>query len=90
MICYPFWRTTLELSKTAIAALIFILMIVGVNVVMYGIVRGVMRGGKDDPLLKMMKAMNPAQKKKEDEMEALRRNVQALNEGKDNQKKDSE
>lgn len=80
----------MEMSKTAIAALIFILMIVGVNVVMYGIVRGVMRGGKDDPLLKMMKAMNPAQKKKEDEMEALRRNVQALNEGRDNQKKDSE
>ena len=80
----------MEMSKTAIAALIFILMIVGVNIVMYGIVRGVMRGGKDDPLLKMMKAMNPAQKKKEDEMEALRRNVQALNEGKDNQKKDSE
>ena len=80
----------MEMSKTAIAALIFILMIVGVNVVMYGIVRGVMRGGKDDPLLKMMKAMNPAQKKKEDEMEALRRNVQALNEGKENQKKDSE
>lgn len=73
----------MEMSKTAIAALIFILMIVGVNVVMYGIVRGVMRGGKDDPLLKMMKAMNPAQQKKEDEMEALRRNVQALNEGKD-------
>ena len=80
----------MEMSKTAIAALIFILMIVGVNVVMYGIVRGVMRGGKDDPLLKVMKAMNPAQQKKEDEMEALRRNVQALNEGKDNQKKDSE
>ena len=80
----------MEMSKTAIAALIFILMIAGINAVMYGIVRGVMRGGKDDPLLKMMKAMNPAQKKKEDEMEALRRNVQALNEGKDNQKKDSE
>jgi ABC-type cobalt transport system substrate-binding protein len=79
----------MEMSKTAIAALIFILMIVGVNVVMYGIVRGVMRGGKDDPLLKVMKAMNPAQQKKEDELEALRRNVQALNEGKENQKKDS-
>jgi ABC-type cobalt transport system substrate-binding protein len=80
----------MEMSKTAIAALIFILMIVGVNVVMYGIVRGVMRGGKDDPLLKMMKAINPAQKKKDDEMEVLRQSVQALNEGKENQKKDSE
>jgi hypothetical protein len=80
----------MEMTKTAIAALLFILMILGVNVVMYGIVRGVMRGGKDDPLLKMMKAMNPAQKKKEDEMEALRQSVQALNEGKESQKKDSE
>lgn len=80
----------MEMTKTAIAALLFILMILGVNVVMYGIVRGVMRGGKDDPLLKMMKAMNPAQKKKEDEMEALRQSVQALNQGKESQKKDSE
>lgn len=79
----------MEMSKTAIAALIFILMIVGVNVVMYGIVRGVMRGGKDDPLLKIMKAMNPAQQKKEDEMEELRRNIQALNEGKDKSTEDS-
>ena len=80
----------MEMSKTAIAALIFILMIVGVNVVMYGIVRGVMRGGKDDPLLKMMKAMNPAQQKKEDEMEELRHTVQELSKGKDNRTGDSE
>ena len=80
----------MEISRAGIAALIFILMIVGVNVMMYGIVRGVMRGGKDDPLLKMMKAMNPAQKKKEDEMEELRRTVQELNKEKDIPTKDSE
>jgi len=68
-------------SKTAIAALLFILLIVGINAVMYGIVRGVMRGGKNDPLLNMMKAINPAQKKKDDEMEELRRTVQELRNG---------
>ncbi|MBK6794949.1 MAG: hypothetical protein IPG80_20920 [Anaerolineales bacterium] len=80
----------MEMSKTAIAALIFILMIAGINAVMYGIVRGVMRGGKDDPLLKMMKAMNPAQQKKEDEMEELHHTVQELSKGKDNRTGDSE
>lgn len=80
----------MEMSKTAIAALLFILMILGVNVVMYGIVRGVMRGGKDDPLLKMMKAMNPAQKKKDDEMEELRRTVDELNKGKEKKNGDSD
>ena len=80
----------MEMSKTAIAALIFILMIVGVNVVMYGIFRGVMGGGKDDPLLKMMKAMNPAQQKKENEMEELRRTVDGLNKGKEPQNGESE
>lgn len=80
----------MEMSKTAIAALIFILMIVGINAVMYGIVRGVMRGGKDDPLVKMMRSMNPAQKKKEDEMEELRRTVHELNADKENKNGESE
>ncbi|HNK62630.1 MAG TPA: hypothetical protein PKL78_10980 [Anaerolineales bacterium] len=75
-------------SKTAIAALLFILLIVGINAVMYGIVRGVMRGGKNDPLVKMMNAMNPVQKKKDDEMEELRRTVQELSES--GQKKDGD
>lgn len=80
----------MEISRASIAALIFILMIVGVNLVMYGIVRGVMRGGKDDPLLKMMNGMNPAKKKKDDDMEELRRTVQELNKEKDNPTKGSE
>jgi ABC-type lipoprotein release transport system permease subunit len=80
----------MENSSAAVAAIIFIVAIVGINVMMYGVVRGVMRGGKDDPLLKMMKAMNPAQKKKEDEMEELRRTVHELNKSKENKNGESE
>lgn len=80
----------MEDSRAGIAALIFVLLILGVNVVMYGIVRGVMRSGKNGPFETMMKAINPAQKKKDNDMEELRRTVQELNEGKDNPKKGSE
>ncbi|NWF65438.1 MAG: hypothetical protein HXY38_14170 [Chloroflexi bacterium] len=80
----------MEISKTAIAALLFILLIVGINVVMYGIVRGVMRGGKDDPLISLMKSMNPAHKKKDDDMEELRRALDALNKGKEKTNRESE
>ena len=73
----------MENSRAAIAALIFIVMILGINVMMYGVVRGIMRGGKNGPFETMMKAINPAQKKKDDEMEELRRTVQSLNKGRD-------
>lgn len=80
----------MEDNRAAIAALLFILLIVGVNGFMYAFVRGVMRGGKNSPFTTMMNALNPAQKKKDDEMEALRRTVQELNEGKNKTNGDSE
>ncbi|MEY2818960.1 MAG: hypothetical protein RL275_2423, partial [Chloroflexota bacterium] len=36
----------MENSRAAVAAILFIVLIVGINFMMYGIVRGVMRGGK--------------------------------------------
>ena len=80
----------MENSRLAIAALIFILLILGINFVMYGIVRGVTRGGKNDPLLNIMKAMNSTQPKKNDEMEELRRTVDELNKGKEKTNGESE
>jgi len=74
----------MENSRAAIAALIFVIAIVGINFMMYGIVRGVMRGGKKDPMLNMLKAMNPAQQKKDAEMEELHRTLQELKKDKDN------
>lgn len=76
----------MENSRTAIAALLFIILIVGINVMMYGIVRGVMRGGKNGPLETMMKAINPVGKKRDDEYEELRRSVGQLNGGDDPEK----
>ena len=68
----------MEDNRAGIAALIFILLIIGVNGFMYAMVRGIMRGGKNGPFETMMKAINPAQKKKDDEMEELRRTVEGL------------
>lgn len=76
----------MENSRTAIAALLFIILIVGINVMMYGIVRGIMRGGKNGPLETMMKAINPVGKKRDDEYEELRRSVGQLNGGDDPEK----
>jgi hypothetical protein len=68
----------MENSRAAIAALLFIVLIVGINVMMYGIVRGIMRGGKNGPFETMMKALNPAGKKRDDEYQELRRSVSEL------------
>lgn len=68
----------MENSRAAIAALLFVVLIVGINVVMYGIVRGIMRGGKNGPFETMMKALNPSGKKRDDEYEELRRSVGRL------------
>jgi hypothetical protein len=80
----------MENSRAAIAALLFIVLIVGINVVMYGIVRGIIRGGKNGLFETMMKAMDPARKKRGDEFEELRRNVQELTKRGDDADKNSE
>ncbi|MBI3166201.1 MAG: hypothetical protein IPG44_03895 [Anaerolineales bacterium] len=77
----------MENSHAAIAALLFIVLIVGINVMMYGIVRGIMRGGKNGPFETMMRAFDPARKKRDDEFEELRRSVGGLTgDGDENQK----
>lgn len=69
----------MENSRAAVAAFLFIVLIVGINIVMYGIVRGIMRGGKNGPFETMMKALDPTRRKRDDEFEELRRSVQNLN-----------
>jgi len=76
----------MENSRAAIAALVFVLLIVGVNVMMYGIVRSIMRGGKNGPFETMMKALDPAGKKRDDEYKELRRSVQELTGDDDSEK----
>lgn len=67
-------------SRAVIGAVIFIVLIVGVNLMMYAVVRGVMRGGGKSPLDTLMRSVNSTEKKQPDEMDQLRRSVQTLQE----------
>lgn len=76
----------METDRAAVAALIFIVAIVGVNFVMYGIVRGVTRGGAKSPLETMMKALDPPGKKRDDGYRELRESVRELTRDDDSDK----
>lgn len=73
----------MEENKVLIGALIFIVMVVGANFVMYAIVRGATRPGGGGFLETITKSLNASQTKKKDDMKELRRTIQELNEGKD-------
>lgn len=80
----------METSRAALAALIFIVAIAGINLVMYGIARGIARGGKNGPLETLMKALDPARRKKDESFDELRRTVQELKRGEENSTDPSE
>ncbi|MDD2922866.1 MAG: hypothetical protein PHQ36_11340 [Anaerolineales bacterium] len=67
----------MEGNKAVIGALIFIVMVVGANFIMYGIVRGWTRGGNKNFLETIGQSFNAA-KKKEDSMDELRRKLEEL------------
>lgn len=75
----------MEENKVLIGALIFIGMVVGANFIMYAIARGAARSGGGKGFLEtMVKSLNESQKKKNNDMDELRRTLQELNEGKKN------
>lgn len=80
----------MEENKVLFGALIFILLVVGSNFIMYAIARGATRPGGKGFLETMVKSMNTTQKKKENDMDELRRTLQELNEGKKDTTVDSE
>jgi hypothetical protein len=71
----------MEQNKAAIGALIFIVMVLGANFVMYGIVRGWARSGNKNFLESIGQSFN-ATRKKEDEMDELRLKMEELEKGK--------
>jgi hypothetical protein len=78
----------MENDRVAIAALLFIILIVGINFVMYGIVRGMTRGGES----KWMKAFRdsfskPLESSTNKSMDELRRKMEEL-QGKNGEKQD--
>jgi hypothetical protein len=74
-------------ERIMLGALIFILIIVGANALMYGIVRGMMKGGESKWMSSIRKSLNkpwegPANK----DMDELRKRMDEL-QGKDGEKK---
>jgi hypothetical protein len=69
----------MEEHKTVIGALLFILMVVGANFVMYGIVRGATNfRGKRKTFVEHVSSWTRATQKKEDDMDELRRKLEEL------------
>ncbi len=71
----------METGKS-IAALLFILLIAGINLMMYGVIRGMTRSNKNNILEMLSKSFNPSASKKDDDMRELRRILEELEKGK--------
>lgn len=72
----------METNKALIGALIFILMVVGANFVMYAIARGAARSNQKSFLETLSQSLNASPKKKDESLDELRRKIQELEEGK--------
>jgi hypothetical protein len=68
----------MENERAVIGALFFILLVVGANFVMYGIVRGATRSKGKGFWETFGNAMNASTKKKTDEMQELRKKLEEL------------
>ncbi|NTU56047.1 MAG: hypothetical protein HGA79_07345 [Anaerolineales bacterium] len=78
----------MENDRVAIAALLFIILIVGINFVMYGIVRGMTRGGESNWMSALRKSLNkPLEGSANKSMDELRKKVEEL-QGKNEKKQD--
>lgn len=78
----------MENDRVVIAALLFIILIVGINFVMYGIVRGMTRGGESNWMSALRKSLNkPLEGSANKSMDELRKKVEEL-QGKNEKKQD--
>jgi hypothetical protein len=68
----------MENEKAVIGALFFILLVVGANFIMYGIVRGAAQSKGKGFWETFGKAMNTSTRKKEDDMDELRKKMEEL------------
>jgi uncharacterized protein HemX len=72
----------MEANKAVIGALIFILLIIGANFVMYAIARGAAKSNQKSFLETMSQSLNPSRQKKDNSMDELRRKMEELEKGK--------
>lgn len=81
----------MDTSNAILGGLIFILLVVGANFVMYAVVRGATRtGGRKSFLETFTQSLNTPSKKKGDSMEELHRRLDELKQGKKEAGGDSE
>lgn len=78
----------MENSRAVIGAVIFIVMVLGANLLMYAIARGFTRSNTKSTLEMLGKALNTSTQKKDDETDELRRRIAELNGGKNEDKQD--
>lgn len=72
----------MEANKALIGAIIFIVLIVGANFVMYAIARGWARSNQKSFLETLSQSLNPSQQKKDNSIDELRRKMEELEKGK--------
>ncbi|WKZ36867.1 MAG: hypothetical protein QY332_02865 [Anaerolineales bacterium] len=80
----------METGNAMIGALIFIVLVVGVNFIMYVIVRGAFRHDKKDPLERLTHSLKTTSKKEGESMHELRRRILELERSKKGPTGDSE
>lgn len=72
----------MEANQAAIGALLFILLVIGANFIMYAIARGAAKSNQKSFLETISKSLNPSTQKKDNSMEELRQKVEELERGK--------
>lgn len=80
----------MEENKTLIGALIFIVMVVGANFIMYAIARGAARSNQKSFLETLSQSLNASPKKKDESIDELRQRIQELEKSKKDKAGDSE
>jgi hypothetical protein len=82
----------MENTRAFWGALLFIMVIVGANVIMYGMVRSITRSSRKGTnfLESMGNMFNPSNQKKDNSMEELHKKIEELNGGKKKNPPDSE
>jgi len=80
----------MENSKAVIGALLFILLVIGANFVMYAIARGAARSKQKGFLETISQSLNTSTQKKDTSMEELRQKIKELEKGKKEDSGESE
>ena len=73
----------METNKAVIGALLFILLIIGANFVMYAIARGAAKSNQKGFLETMSQSLNTSTKKKDNSMDELRQKMEELKKNKE-------